>query len=509
MRVQAPALRVLAAASLLLGSASGQSSSDPTFSVYIDNDQAGGTALAYDETHDLYLMVWSQWSESGFTTEVRARRLTPSGQPIGGEILVDPEATIMGAELYVANVNATDSFLVTYDDRARRVRAVDGAVSEPVFLGFDAGSVGGDRTLGGEEAVVLGEYAPYAQRVHVPAEGPPTLVGQAATFLITNTDMRITESCNAAGQWMVVAQESYDSLTCWLIGRDLLPDTNPITLATQPIYDWSVAGDGSLAMLALTIGNDGQEEPLAYPVQQVPGGALELGAAISVGEEFGSDMTLDLIDVAATGHSFLIYYGHRYAFTGQRSRRIAQVELDACETCAEVLWEGPLGNDNSSAMAICADPAGSGRSLVAWNSWSDSALHVGRLGTTTGGATNPEVLAGCGDGGNLRVTGHLALDGEITLSLEGVDPQAFVGALSFSANDLFVESGSCTLMIPSFTMWTAPLGGGDSITLKLPGSAHFAGLELAAQWVTFGGSASPWITPNSSMSNAIAFQIAE
>lgn len=473
-------------------------------------------AIAYDETNDLYLMVWAEarYEAGPYEIVVQGQRLAPSGQSIGDRVLLFDGLQEFHS-LEVSNVNATDCFLVVCGSEALRVRASDGQYSKRTDIGFIAHSIGGDRTLEGDEVVAVGRYAPVQmQRIQVPPTGSPTLVGAPMTMATEDLeDLRITSAGGPQGRRMVAGyQHAASAIVAWSVGRDLLPDSEPATLSSDFYpYDWSVAGDGTQLLMAV-VGESAESpgiEARAYGVR-LEDGQLAPDSFATLAEDLDWMNHMD-VAVGFTGSSFLVVHPYRYAFTGQHSVRLSQVEPEACDSCVKNVGEIPVEGYAFAMRSIGVDPASSGRAVVTHSDGYE--LDIQPLGVTSGGAVTPQVVAGCGQGGELSLTGHVAVGGEVTFSLEGADPAAYAGRLAFNPADLFLESGDCTLLVwhasDAMRVSTAPVGGDDEVTLTLPNESFLAGLKLNAQWMTFGGADSPWITPNSSVSNVIDFTIAE
>ena len=159
--------------------------------------------VAYDATENVYLVVW-QRTFSIWDMAVRGQRVTSTGAPTGGLIAIsDPPNPAIGrlaTTPSVANVNASDRFLVVWRERlgplaksdivAAAVSADDGSLSSTLLLAPSLDhqtdpTVGGDRTLLDDDAVVVWSQQTVGIRmcqVTVPPAGDPYLPTGTATL---------------------------------------------------------------------------------------------------------------------------------------------------------------------------------------------------------------------------------------------------------------------------------------------------------------------------------------
>lgn len=232
----------------------------PTGPTYEPEDPA----VAFDTTNQRYLAVWTEKVYGGGTA-IYGQFRSPTGSAVGGLLpIVFGESAPGWAEL--ANVNATDKFLVVYRSGglyARTVDAASGVVSSRALVSSSGGFV--DHDVGGEalppyDRALVAYIVSYDhavpthvsyRRVSCPESGPPVV--DSLTHLPGGTQLvsrvAVTKSGGNPGVWLVGWTRelgSQQEIRGALVNYGGWYTTTRTLLGPSSMMDYpAVAGDGS------------------------------------------------------------------------------------------------------------------------------------------------------------------------------------------------------------------------------------------------------------------------
>lgn len=444
--------------------------------------------IAYDEDHDVYLLVFT--------------RRDASTSPSVFGVLMDPDATPVGAPFRIAdgeapkvgNLNASDAFVVAYrrgpsDVLMRSVAAGTGAVSAEtplpppsignwqlsvldvgdnssttvdelplLFAGFGSGPTG---FLHGIAVGVPSSGVPQSRRVFFTALGSP--IGFGGNYF---TEASLTELATPRGFYLIAMKEN------WLYtGAELELLMSLAHLNGTAHREWVVPHRRHSAPIGKPlVTGDGIDFVLAYAgaMQKVwlEAGSLAFGPLIP--------KTWSASSLASVDNSYLAGDGN-----GIRS-----VDASTCTPC-----EGQMTAGSDPVIAgRTTNGAPAGQALVAFGMASgvigvrafraDHGLLSGLGGSCGGG----RALASCARAGNLH----------FTLGLRSSTPLTPAWLLLGAAKTLF-PCGPCTLVVNPEGALLIPAGNTDTtgraeVVVPLPPMPALVGVKLIEQWLVAAGS---------------------
>ncbi len=496
--------------------------------------------VAYDATNDVYLVVWEK-TLSGVDTDIVGQRVSSGGFLVGPQIAIET-AALEPTNAAVANVNATDRFLVVWNELVlglpphrnivgRLVDAASGAVSGPVAIANTPGEeanpdAGGDPRVGPpgafEDAFVAWRRAGSGTRgrvVRCSAAGPPTLPGGILTFSLEDSDdyPSVSKSCGPGGRWLV-AWERYGDIFGTAVDTSGTFCTGEVPLVTGPPDDHypSVAGDGTGFFLVWPRGPVGSRDVLARTVSY--GGACGVSGFLATGPEFfvewdaGEDEASPSVDLAQ--------FKYIVAWTDPEGSGSPDVYMASFDPGSGDLCESPTAVHTSTSTDRTPEVAaqfGAGlagdQALVAWHTESmlvlvDSDVRARRVEAVGPGGPIADLGGVCGGGGFAWVNGPVAIgNSSFALTLSGADPAATGSLLLVSASASPSSCGPCVLvpdLSSSAILFVALAGGAGNRPVPIPCELSFVGGSAKVQWIVFFTAASPCPTaPGFSLSNAI------
>ncbi|TAJ21900.1 MAG: hypothetical protein EPO68_04055 [Planctomycetota bacterium] len=235
--------------------------------------------VAFDVTHNLYLVVWSV-NFSSSNADVHGQRISPSGAKVGGLVLIEPYTNVSSGAPTVANNNGANRFLVAWpqtpsslgganDLVCRIVNASNGGISNVIQFAINGGELdsGGEMLEGYLNVQVVWQDSGIRGRaITVPATGDP---GFGTTYVLAaSTDAlapSISKSGGLPGRYLVAWRQKYGTYA-WsqILGRTVHYDATLgpaaidfTTHATAQKSDPAVDGDGVdflVAYESVTIG---------------------------------------------------------------------------------------------------------------------------------------------------------------------------------------------------------------------------------------------------------------
>lgn len=495
--------------------------------------------VAYDYGTDRYCVVWT--ADNGTAPANIYAQLVVGGTPIGAAIVVSANARV-GKRPAIANINATDRFLIAWSEisgsgltltlrvKARSVDAGTGALSPIVDVGSfmnTAGDplvdlevdIGGDRRTGflgtAQDALVVWSEERLlsatlrCRHVQVPSTGTPvpgtTTVLQAGGAIGTP---RVTRHCGVNGRWGVV----WPSGSGPLMGQpnvrlgvvDSLGLCSSHTLATMTssVTNPSCATIDGVSFAAAWSASS-LVHVMPFTVTGACPGTLGAGAIVTPFTTPGW-LTEPVIDFAAG--KYALACRHRVDGSATTYRVLVKnLDPSTCASCG-VEWFAETSGASQEAPAICAKRSGSGsaddQAIVVW---SNGTIRGRRFEAST--SSLPVGMGGgCGAFGfNDFATydGHCVL-GNSTFSLSLASPTSPIVALVIGFTSAPLACGPCTV-VPSIDVI---LPGVSPTVIPIPCQASLIGGELWTQWVQSRVSGCP-LAPDLSTSNTLRFTIAE
>lgn len=509
-------------------------------------------AIAFDLTTNRYLVVW-RVDLSNTQAEIRGQLLTGGGAPVGNQmVLVN---CLPGSEFAVANVNATNRFLVTYVDHnvygpplpvtynqrfvaCFSVAAATGAVSNAVVIEggviqdpqFDHPRVGGDSRIGvlgtAENALVVynqfdlgfpaGAVHVRKALVHVLASGDPVVLStNTLATLFTALRGHVSSTAGSNGHWLVVLAsflngapgteyqrfngQMFDGSgngcgSAITLYNNAAADLGPPSIATRDGNEFVVTWEDTVTH---TIGLrrvvwSGSCATGSWTADPVGSPIVQAGPAKTPRITFAKDKYM-LAWVQAAGLSLDKVY-------------VKGLDPVTCASCGaeQRVDTGLLPAEATPAIASrwSGGDTASDQAMVVW---SNPAIR-GRLVEAVGaGGTVTALGGGCGISGLndfATYTGLPTLGTTFTIDL--LNPTSPVLGLAVGFSQVGIACGACTLVGSMDIL----LPVASSAPVAVPCDANLIGFQLWSQWVQLRVSGCP-ILPTIGLSNCLKFTIGE
>jgi len=503
-------------------------------SAFAVGNAPGGTdlhpAIAFDATTSRYYAVWMV--ATGPTSgEVRGQLLSASGNPLGS---LNLHSTIAdnACRPRVANVNATDRFLVAWgreyvqgpntirDYVCASVSAANGTVSSTLVLPVSPYpfaslqvAVGGDRrdVLGSDTALVVmqGSWPSLAgQRVQVPAVGNPVLVGTDFLYSFELFDsVAISSTCGVDGRWLAAwtQDDVTDAVRCMAIGETGVACTPMVQLAggsATAVGNVSVATRGGTEFVVAwqdDVTGTVRVQPLALaglcPTTITLGTAVEPVTAAGLQSHPAIEFAKD---------KYVLAWSQMVAGTGLRTF-VKGLDPVTCATCGpEHALEATLSVQDQAAIASrwSGGVATSDEVMVVWSTGTIRGARFearsNDVVTSMGGACSASGFDDFATYNGDAVLG--ATDFELVLFNPVSLPLVMI--LGFSA--IAAPCGSCTIMPSLDILFPAT----NPLPLAIPCDPLLVGVDLYTQWLLLKPSDCP-ILPDFAFSNSLRFTIGE
>jgi hypothetical protein len=500
--------------------------------------------VAYDFDEDLYLVVWERVF-SGSDHDIRGQRVNPNGTLNGNVILVEAALASVAVDPAVADVNASDRFLVVwsetpssaiaYDVVGAAVNAVDGAVSakltiagtslqevEPDVGGDNHGAVQFDNTVVVWEAIGSGIQA---RVVNVPAS-PVAPTPSTAPFNLypasNGSNPAISKHGAQPGNFLVVWELYYQSPPPGdhdVVGRVINYNGTLITPTTN-----IVGGVGPDEQGPDCATKDGTNFVIVYEREASSGsgdndihcrtaavsaGLLNVGPTTTVlAGGVNDDEVNPAIDFAKS--KYVVAWSDEVA-APDYDLFMVTVDPDTCAVCEPEAWiaSGSALDDHPEVAGQSSGTnslAVGDQALVVWQAQdtttpfdSDTRAHlVEAIGA--GGAV-VDLGGGCGGGGTIAVNGPVALGNasfEYGLSGAAGPPVALI----LSPTLANFSCGPCTLRPALDVILAVPA----PFASPTPCLLAFYGATFYAQWIVAapGGCS---LAPSLAVSSAISMTI--
>lgn len=485
--------------------------------------------VAYDATHDRYLVVWYR-RYSSTNRAVFGQRFYPTGVLSGPLITITPT----NGNYYspcVANVNASDRFLVAYTDStsnpsydqvwARAVYPYHSSMSSAVQMyspAYETGAdVGGD-SGGSTTAFVVAANALSGSivvvRATVPPSGDPTR--DPITLVAGFPDapaVSITKHGGANGRFLVAwkgltASGNHDVHARVIdLAGTFVTGATPVSVdgvADETLPDCATQDGTEFAVVyeKHASGTSGYGD-IACRTASFGSGALAVSSEnILAGGTF-LDQVQPAIDFAAS--KYLVAWAQFAVIGGGWSLRMVGIDPNGCVPCEPVstldssstafVWSPKIGAQSSGS------PAAGDQAAVVWESAVDVLVQLAEA-IGAGGAVTP-LGAGCGGGGTAGVNGPVAIgNASFAFTLSGAGGPA-VG-LALGVSQLNWACGGCTL-VPTLDFFLPPPA---PLSFPIPCNVGLLGTTAYAQWVVAAPGSCP-VFPALSLSDAISVVIGQ
>lgn len=513
-------------------------------------------AIAFDVSTNRYLVVW-RVDVTNTQGEIRGQLL--SGGPValvGAQIVL--ANCVLGSEFAVANVNATNRFLVTYVNEnvygppapityhqhyvaCFSVAAASGAVSNAVVIEggviqdpqFDRPRVGGDSRVGvfgtAENALVV--YQQYdgglltggpthvrTALVHVLASGDPVVLStNTVATLFTALRGYVSTTAGGNGHWLVVLASylngapgtTFNRLNAYLLDAAGNVCGSPIT-----VYNNSAADLGSPSIAT----RDGNEFAVVWEDKVTHTIGLRRvvwSGSCAAGSWTADPLSSPIVQAGPAKTPSITFARDKYMLTwvqaaGLSLDKVYVKGLDplTCASCGaeQRVDTGVLSTVVEVTPAIASRWSGgdtaSDQAMVVW---SNPAIRARLVEAVGAGGTVTGLGGGCGTSGFndfATYSGLPTLGTTFTIDLLG--PTAPVIGLAIGFSQVNIACGPCTLVGALDVL----LPGISPTPIAVPCDGALIGVELYSQWVQLRPSGCP-ILPDIGLSNCLRFTIAE
>lgn len=505
------------------------------------NDDVGPD-VAYDETNDVYLVVWRR-RISAVSSDIYGQFVDPGGSLSGSAFVISSGGYDVRPR--VANVNDVDRFLVVaqvaptpagpWDIICRAVDAAGGGLSALASIAntvddeVDPG-VSGNAIPGAQDAAVVWEVVGAgvrAREVQVPAAGAPLPAAvQTVALQRYATQPYISKSAGATGNRILGYRNHPTGSVAHVVVRGYGP---PLA------WLWTVTTVGSTDAANPAVDGDGEDFMLVWD-------QLEVGS--------GRDIYCQMVDFSAMGlvgssTTILSSTG-----TIERSPDVVMLDYEPqlfAVACIEAM--GGLDNDVIGGIfdpdcAMCdaqfrltgLDPTAAytdenavrmiGKRTGSSSPASDAGMLVFHERENTapfdgdivgqefealgpGGAVT-SLGGGCGLGGSNGFDGPVASGNtELHATLTGASALSPFMAIGIEFTSSTVSSGPCTFLSTGYTIVFPTMAGEASFPLGIPCNPAFVGLVFYTQWAALlsGVSPAPLLPPSAQVSFSDRLQV--
>jgi hypothetical protein len=474
--------------------------------------------VAYDFTNDKWLVVWRRVF-SNVDSGVRAQRLNGSGSLAGSTLFLTVE-TSHKTHLRVCNVNATDRFLVAWEQSVvpvgpRNVRglvvdAATGSATAAIDLVATADDeygpcLMGEATTGDDEAVLLWQDGGgiKVRQVTVGAAGDPVPVGAVATLAIGNVragnlGKSTGSGARTAAVW-VDANGADAEIVVQGVTKDAAPIGVPVAVTNngRPDDNPAVDGNGSQFLVVWQQAETGNPpfDVRGRPVTITAAAAALTGTERSIDPVVGANQVTP--DVCWLGSKYGVFWVREIAgFVDDVEGYLVNADCTVCGIRLVLDGVSGAGNYDYEFLPRCCgrvsgNPVTGDDGLVVFGEAQTVAPFESNLIAqrfeALGPGVAPVVLGpGCGAGGTAGTTGGPFVVGNpsFRFTLTGI-PASVAPFFSIGFPTPPTSCGSCTLTAPLSFEFLVNSGGAANKPLPVPCSNSFNGVAFEVQWVTF------------------------
>ncbi len=513
---------------------------DPIIGSIVDvevsaNDRGNDPEVAYDAASDVYCVVWEEWFSSAHV-DVRARRVSGAGVPLGTEISVTTTFGVVNQDPAVGNCAQEGSFVIAwsrwatdnYDIWGRSMDAGDGALGSLSALRVSPTNQS-DPAVGG---TLIGNsvYLAFLDIADVSGEIDGIVVdvlpdGSLSSHSLTQISVgsvyppRISQSAGPGGRHFVTY---YLEMPGFSDVRGRVISTSGVLLTPELQIANSVMDEDSPA-----VDGDGTNWIVAYETQSIPGDGNDDIACRTVAfhdgtAHIGTEIIIEAdveeegdVSVAWNVGSVIVAYEDE----GPGGSNDVHFEVVDPFT-AQSYYEGPIdlnGAAESNNVCVASAFSGSGSlhadgALVVWENVElpDDGTIFGRTLVTQDGLTT-DLGGGCGNnGGEARAAMAARGNSNFRHHLREAAPSS-TAALLFSFDRIDASCGACTIVPDPFTGFafstTTNALGVASLSMPIPYSNPLLGLEFFDQWIVLDGASPECSALNADISTAISVEI--
>jgi len=497
--------------------------------------------VAYDFDEDLYLVVWNRVF-SGSDSDIRGQRVSPDGTLIGSLINVEVSPASISLVPAVADVNASNRFLVvwmqnlsspnTYDIVGAAVNAVDGAVSATLTIagtpqdevgpdvgGDNHGAVQFDNAVVVWEAIGSGIQARVVNVPVAPAAPTPSTAPLSLYPASNASNPAISKHGAQPGYFLVVWELYYQSPPPGdhdVVGRVInyngtliTPTTNIAGEVGPDEQDPDCAtkdGTNFVIVYEREVSINSGDNDIHCKTASISAGLLNVSATTTtLAGGVNEDQVNPAIDFAKS--KYIV------AWAEEVNEDVFMVSVDpnTCAICEPqaLIAVGPLlegAPEVAGQSSGTNSPAVGDQALVVWVASNpvppfDPDVKARRVEAIGAGGAVVDLGGGCGGGGTITVNGPVALgNSSFEYGLTGAAGPPIALILSPSLANF--SCGPCTLRPGLDVILAVPA----PFLSPTPCILAFYGATFYAQWIVAapGGCS---LAPSLAVSSAISVTI--
>ncbi|MCR9245669.1 MAG: hypothetical protein NXI31_11610 [bacterium] len=500
---------------------------DPLVSTarFVETATAVDPDVAYDETYDVYLIVWEQ-EFSAVDTDIRARLMKLAGTFAGGLINVtfEPGHEINPA---VANTDLGNRFFIAFQDgptpfgpwhiRGRSITSDPTSTMTPIInISAPGGAneftpdVGGDSSFVDDSILVVWSDD-SGRTIGTKVEIIPNTVALPTVLRFSGSaNPAISKSGGPDGRFVIVWEQDFGTdrdIQAALVDRNMTVLDSFAAVGLFSALDDSapdVDGDGTSFVVVLQRQESASSTLHDIYCQRMGWDGSDLksvGGMVAVSSVPGLEAQAPAIGLL--GQKYVVAWSSGAAI----SPDIAMVELDpaTCLACGvvqttsggtNVLDFGPeIATRYQGRPSI--DPITQDQGLLVWSELGLSPTRfletdvVAHLYEAFGGGAVTDLGGACGSGGNNGFNGPVALgNSQLELTLSGATTPIVFASIQFV--NATQTCGPCTFNAQNSYVFTLANGaGGASFPLAIPCDPSFHGLGVFTQWASFLSGANP------------------
>ncbi|MEM7203357.1 MAG: hypothetical protein AAF628_24045 [Planctomycetota bacterium] len=461
-----------------------------------------GFDVAYDETHDVYLVVWLRvvagGIHAGYLTDALGQRFRGDGTRVGGLMTLSVPGAMWRGVLSVANVNGADAFVVGYGDGVRAVGAATGAASPPRILARVA-DVAGDARLSGTQALAVARSGStvVVHRLNVTPGGADVTVEAPVTVAWGgyHFEPRLPAHGGQDGRFLLVWGQGI-GLEGAVIDVNTMTVAPPLSLSSRTITGVRVDGDGRSWVVAFERLFGRQYDVVCRTVTW-----SELVGSVAVSppvELTASGADERISEISWLGGSVVVAYRREFG-RGFYDGYLGGIDPFTCLDCegeVRVDPHDPFATRGSIAFAgeQSGSLAGGSGGLAVWNRTryssgfpftSSTSSFVAPFRSLDGSVS--DLGGGCGRGGTAVATCALTGKTEFYHRARDTFPAAPT-LLLLGAQTLGLPCGPCSIVPDPLSGVALPTttsaAGHAALRTPIPASSAFIGASLLDQWLT-------------------------
>ncbi len=502
----------------------------PVSSSGFDYNQAD---IAYDVSSNTYLVVFER--EVGTLRQIRGRRLSSTGQPLGSVFAINTSDTSKYAPS-VANINARNAFVVSWDEggniRATGVTTA-GIVLNTTGITVAGGSnlrygndLGGDSTNGENVICVWSDYTQrqiQARKIRISSTSFVALPGPV--HVIESDDQwglntpSISKSGGDIGRYFVAWTEldGKNEIYGRAIDSEMTPIGSTLRFTNDNYFQQnpSVDGNGTHWVVAweqseLTTTSPKDIVARSVEVSTINNAARLASSAVTVHGDSNTDENSP--DVAWLGNSALVAFSLQVSLF---DRDVLAVSIDPynCQSC-EGTSPIEIGADSAAFPSIGTPFSGGGagdEAVAVWQSHpasgGDRLIYSRRFVAVDG--LIQDLGGRCGAGGTAMVGCARPGQPGFAHRLAGARTNS-LALLVLGYERIDLPCGPCTLIPNPFSGFgfstTTDFDGDASVAMPLPFSSSLEGLVFYDQWLVL-SPAAQCAPLGTDLSNALRVQI--